>query len=219
MKQIRIVYQGKESFQKELQDFRDNYGMNDASSMLFHIYSEILEEDVVNELCGILEQAFPEVSYIGCSTSGNLIDCQLSEEIIVVATIFEYESTKIKTFQYDLKEHTVDWITKRLTEEASENPWLKAIEMYFTIPEGSTTRFCDGLKDIRPDVQIFGGVSCSDDITSDASCVFSKTGGYSESAIIIVFYGGDDFFVDSIKITGWKPLGRKFLLRSQMDVF
>ncbi|MBO4997209.1 MAG: diguanylate cyclase [Lachnospira sp.] len=212
MKQIRIVYQGKESFQKELQDFRDNYWMNDASSMLFHIYSEILEEDVVNELCGMLEQAFPEVSYIGCSTSGNLIDCQLSEEIIVVATIFEYESTKIKTFQYDLKEHTVDWITKRLTEEASENPWLKAIEMYFTIPEGSTTRFCDGLKDIRPDVQIFGGVSCSDDITSDASCVFSKTGGYSESAIIIVFYGGDDFFVDSIKITGWKPLGRKFFV-------
>lgn len=212
MKQIRIVYQGKENFQKELQNFRDNYGMNDASSMLFHIYSEILEEDVINELCDMLGQAFPEVPYIGCSTSGNLIDCQLSEEIIVVATIFEYESTKIKTFQYDLKEHTVDWITKRLTEEASENPWVKAIEMYFTIPEGSTTRFCDGLKDIRPDVQIFGGVSCSDDITSDASCVFSKTGGYSESAIIIVFYGGDDFFVDSIKITGWKPLGRKFFV-------
>lgn len=210
MKQVQIVYQGKESFQGELQDFKNKYETNEASCMLFHIYSEILEEATVNELCVMIEQVFPEVPYIGCSTSGNLIDCQLSGEIIVVATMFEYESTRIKTFQYDIKEHTIDWITKRLTEEAEENPWVKAIEMYFTIPEGSTTKFCDGLKDIRPDVQIFGGVSCSDDITSDASCVFSKVGGYSENAIVIVFYGGEDFFVDSIKITGWKPIGRKF---------
>ncbi len=82
--------------------------------------------------------------------------------------------------------------------------------MYFTIPEGSTTQFCDGLKDIREDIQIFGGVSCSDDITSDDSCVFTKAYGFSETSIVIVFYGGEDFHVDSIKVTGWKPLGREF---------
>lgn len=82
--------------------------------------------------------------------------------------------------------------------------------MYFTIPEGSTTRFCDGLKELGEDIQIFGGVTCSDDITSDDSCVFTKAYGFSESSIIIVFYGGEDFYVDSIKVTGWKPLGRKF---------
>lgn len=84
------------------------------------------------------------------------------------------------------------------------------MEMYFTIPETSTTRFCDGLKNIRPDIQIFGGVACSDDITSDASCVFSKGTGYSEKSVVIVFYGGEELYVDSIKVTGWKPLGRKF---------
>ncbi len=82
--------------------------------------------------------------------------------------------------------------------------------MYFTIPKGSTTQFCDGLKDIREDIQIFGGVSCSDDITGDDSCVFTKAYGFSETSIVIVFYGGEDFHVDSIKVTGWKPLGREF---------
>ena len=43
-----------------------------------------------------------------------------------------------------------------------------------------------------------------------ASCVFSKAAGFSEKSIIVMFYGGDDFYVDSIKVTGWKPLGRKF---------
>lgn len=210
MKQIQIVYQGEETFRKELQDIGKKYEAAGASKMMFHIYSEILEADTVNALCNMIEEQFPEVPYIGCSTSGNLIDCQLSKEIIVVATFFEYESTQFKTFQYDLKENDVDWITERLTREAKENSWVRAIEMYFTIPEGSTTKFCDGLKQIPSHVQIFGGVACSDDITSDESCVFSSVGGYSESGIIIVFYGGDDFFVDSIKITGWKPLGRKF---------
>ncbi len=66
------------------------------------------------------------------------------------------------------------------------------------------------MKDIRQDIQIFGGVACSDDITSDLSCVFSKGGEYSGRSIVIIFYGGDDFYVDSINVTGWKPLGRKF---------
>ncbi len=53
-------------------------------------------------------------------------------------------------------------------------------------------------------------MSCSDDITSDDSCVFTKAYGFSETAIVIVFYGGEDYHVDSIKVTGWKPLGREF---------
>ena len=33
---------------------------------------------------------------------------------------------------------------------------------------------------------------------------------FSSNAILIVFYGGEDFYVSSINVTGWKPLGRKF---------
>ena len=210
MKQLQIVYHGEENFSRELQDFKEKYKAELNAKMMFQIFSEILEEDTVNMICNAIEQVFPGVPYIGCSTSGNLIDCQPSSEIVVVATIFEFESTQFQIYQYDLKERPVDWITNKITEDAKENPWVKAIEMYFTIPEGSSTRFCDGLKDIKPDVQMFGGVACSDDITSDASCIFSSVDGFSENSILVVFYGGEDFFVDSIKVTGWKPLGRKF---------
>lgn len=51
---------------------------------------------------------------------------------------------------------------------------VKAIELYCTVPENSTTQFCAGLEDIRPDIQIFGGISCSEDITSSDSIVFPK---------------------------------------------
>ena len=209
MKQTQFAYREKESFAEELRIFKKDHAAG-SGPRLFQIYSEVLDPAVIQEVTGVIEEYFPDTPYIGCSTSGNIIDCELSENITVVCTDFALSTTKFKIFQYDMAKLSVDEITAQIVEETHKNSWVKAIEMYFTIPEGSTTRFCDGLKDVREDIQIFGGVTCSDDITSDDSCVFTKDYGFSESAIIIVFYGGEDFHVDSIKVTGWKPLGRKF---------
>ncbi|MCM1153900.1 MAG: diguanylate cyclase [Roseburia sp.] len=210
MKQFRFEYHDPKTFAEELSDFQKQCEAEKMQASLFQIYSEVLDAAVIHNVCEEIERFFPETMYTGCSTSGNIIDCQLSGDITVVCTVFELPTTKFCFFQYDLSKESVDTITAAIVEETKKNPWVKAIEMFFTIPEGSTTRFCDGLKDIREDVQIFGGVACSDDITSDDSCVFSKTDGFSEHSILILFYGGEDFHVDSIKVTGWKPLGRKF---------
>lgn len=209
MKQARFTYQEKTAFKAALLDFQKN-GSTGAGARLFQIYSEVLDPKVIQDVTGVIEECFPDTPYIGCSTSGNIIDCELSGKITVVCTEFELPTTRYEIFQYDMTKLAVDDITAQIVGETHKNPWVKAIEMYFTIPEGSTTQFCDGLKEIREDIQIFGGVSCSDDITSDDSCVFTKAYGFSGTSIIIVFYGGEDFHVDSIKVTGWKPLGREF---------
>lgn len=210
MRQFQFPYDDSEAFVRELAKFKGWCDSNKVSNMLFHVYTEILEPDKVAEICASIEKVFPETPYMGCSTSGNIADCELSTQILVACTVFELPSTKVALYQYDFAKASVEEITGEILSETEKNPWVKAIEMYFTIPETSTTKFCDGLKDIRPDIQIFGGVTCSDDITSDDSCVFTKEKGYSDSSVIIVFYGGDELFVDSIKVTGWKPLGRKF---------
>ncbi|MDE7247174.1 MAG: diguanylate cyclase [Lachnospiraceae bacterium] len=209
MKQIQFEYQEIKSFTEKLQAFKEN-SATDSGARLFQIYSEVLDPAVIQDVTGAIEECFPDTPYIGCSTSGNIIDCELSGNITVVCTDFELPTTRFEIFQYDMEKLSVDDITAQIVDETRKNPWVKAVEMYFTIPEGSTTRFCDGLKDLREDIQVFGGVTCSDDITSDDSCVFTKAYGFSESSIIIVFYGGEDFHVDSIKVTGWKPLGRQF---------
>lgn len=210
MKQFRFEYRDTDIFTKQLSDFRKQCDADNITASLFQVYSEVLEDDVIQSVCDLIEQFFPDTPYMGCSTSGNIIDCELSHDITVVCTVFELPATQLKLFQYDLTKEPVDDITAAIVEETKKNPWVKAMEMFFTIPEGSTTRFCDGLRDIAPGVQIFGGVSCSDDITSDDCLVFSKGGGLSKSSVVIVFYGGNDLYVESINVTGWKPLGRKF---------
>ena len=194
----------------KLTEFKSWCLANNISKMIFQVYSEILEKNTINKVCSTIENVFPDAPYMGCSTSGNITDCQLSQAITIACTIFEFPSTQIKIYHYNLDDEVTDSITWKILEQAKANPWLKAIELFFTIPEHSSTRFCDGLSELRSDIQIFGGVACSDDITSDLSCVFSKGGEYSGRSIVIIFYGGDDFYVDSINVTGWKPLGRKF---------
>lgn len=210
MKQFMFGYNNAEAFNNKLIEFKDWCVKNSISKMMFQVYSEILEEDIINTVCSVIEEVFPDTLYMGCSTSGNITDCQLAQDITVACTVFEFPSTQIGIYQYYLDSEVVDSITWKILEETRKNPWVKAIELFFTIPEISSTRFCDGLKEVREDIQIFGGVACSDDITSDASCVFSKYGKYSGKSAVVVFYGGNDFYVDSINVTGWKPLGRKF---------
>ncbi|MCI8527774.1 MAG: diguanylate cyclase [Lachnospiraceae bacterium] len=210
MKQFQFEYTNEDSFSRNLTAFKERCDVEGISVGMFQVFTEVLDWNIIHRVCGIIEETFPEAPYMGCSTSGNIVNCQLSSDITVVCTVFELSSTRVKVFQYDLEKEPVEQITKRIVEETRQNSWVKAIEMFFTIPETSTTRFCDGLRGIKRDIQIFGGVACSDDITSDASCVFSKWEGFSEKSILIVFYGGDEFYVDSINVTGWKPLGRKF---------
>ncbi|MCH5184875.1 MAG: diguanylate cyclase [Oscillospiraceae bacterium] len=208
MKQFQIVYKGEKEFLKELKRFRKKW--DDIPKMAFQIFSDILDENTVMKVSASIEKVFPGIPWFGCSTCGNLVDCRLTPQIAVTATIFEKESSRFKIFRYDTQENSMEQVAHKIIKETENNPWVKAIELYFSFPKQSTTKFSEGLKNIRPDIHIFGGIAGNDDIAKDVSYVFSDEGGYSDSDVLAVFYGGDDFYVDSIKATGWKPLGKKF---------
>ncbi len=212
MKQFEIAYAGADAFRTEMKTLQSHFGKNGNTNLFFQVYSTILEREPIGDLCGVLDEVFPEAPYMGCSTSGNIVDCQVSGEMTVICTVFEDEDTQVKVLQYDTCASPISEITRQVIEETESNPWVKAVELYCTIPENSTTSFCVGLKDVRPDIQIFGGISCSEDITSSDSAVFSKDGGYATKSVVLVLFGGERFYVESMKITGWKPLGRKFYI-------
>lgn len=208
MKQFQIIYNDEKGFLYELEKFRSKW--EHTPNMMFQIFSDTLEEEAVNTASAAIEKIFPDTPWFGCSTSGNLVDSLLVPGVVVVATVFEKETSRFKVFRYDTREKTVEWITHKITEDTEKYPWVKAIELYFSFPKGSTTKFCEGLKGIRPDIQMFGAIAGNDDITKDISFVFSRSEGISDQDIVVVFYGGEDLYVESIKVTGWKPLGRRF---------
>ncbi|MCM1577227.1 MAG: diguanylate cyclase [Ruminococcus sp.] len=212
MKQFAFKCADNNSFETELREFEKQNIPQDR--MLFYIYSEILDENALKKVCGVIEKVFPECGYMGCSTSGNIVDCELAGDISVVCAVFEKESSRFMVRLYPAPAEIGEDTAEGIIGDVEANPWIKAAEMYFTIPENSFTKFCGGLDRLDKKIKLFGGVSCSDDITSDDCLVFTKEGGFTSHAVLAVFYGGDELYVDDVKITGWKPLKRTFRVTS-----
>ena len=197
-------------FENEIKNFASWHQDHGCPRLYFQIHSSILSEKSIEPVWNVIERYFPGVPWLGNSTSGNIVNCDAAEEISVSAIYFEKPTTQFMIRQYDFQEKDVKEIAAQIVAESKANPWIKAIEIYHCISSFSTTAFCDGLDDLAPEIQVFGGIVCSPDITSSQSCVFSSVGGFSISGILILFWGGEDFYVEARKISGWKPIGRNF---------
>lgn len=213
--QKRIIsYKGDEELRNNLEVLKAILPMtSDGTSlpqMYFQIFTTIQSQDKLKSIWTIIEDVFPGVPWFGNSTSGNIVDCEASSEITIAATIFEKSTSKFKILQYDMSSMSARDITRSIVAETNENTWVKAIEMYRTISSVSSTEFCEGMDGLRPDIQMFGGIVCSPDLSSSNSCVFSSVGGYNPHGLLVLLFGGSDFIVESIKISGWKPIGRNF---------
>ena len=219
MKNRIFSFNNATEFEKELVQFSNWCKENGSPTVCFQIHSEELDPGKLRPVWETLERVFPKVPWFGNSTSGNIVDCEKASEISVSAIIFEKPTTKIQIHQYDFFNKSISDIAHEIVEEAKQNPWVKAVEIYHCISPFSTTNLCEGLDALDPSIQIFGGIVCSPDITSPNSCIFSSVGGYSKTGILVVFYGGPEFHVESRKISGWKPIGRNFhVTRSKGNV-
>lgn len=206
-------------FEGELSLFSKWYKEHGSPTMYFQIHSAILEPEKLKPVWDCLENFFPDVPWVGNSTSGNIVDCEVAAEISVSAVIFEKPTSKFFVRQYDYSRESVGGIAQNIVGETKGNPWVKAVEIYHCISPFSTTALCEGLDGLASDIQVFGGIVCSPDITSPNSCVFSSEEGYTKSGLLVLFFGGPDFYVDSRKISGWKPIGRNFhVTRSEGNI-
>lgn len=219
MKNRIFAFKDMAQFESELSLFNKWYKEHGSPTMYFQIHSAILEPEKLKPIWDILDRFFPDVPWVGNSTSGNIVDCEVATEISVSAVIFEKPTSKFIVRQYDYSRESVGGIAQNIVGETKENPWIKAVEIYHCISPFSTTALCEGLDGLASDIQVFGGIVCSPDITSPNSCVFSSEEGYTKSGLLVLFFGGPDFYVDSRKISGWKPIGRNFhVTRSEGNI-
>ena len=219
MKNRIFAFKDVAQFESELSLFNKWYKEHGSPTMYFQIHSAILEPEKLKPIWNILDRFFPDVPWVGNSTSGNIVDCEVATDISVSAVIFEKPTSKFTVRQYDYSRESVGGIAQNVVKVTKDNPWVKAVEIYHCISPFSTTALCEGLDNLSSEIQVFGGIVCSPDITSPNSCIFSSEGGYTRSGLLVLFFGGPEFYVDSRKISGWKPIGRNFhVTRSEGNI-
>lgn len=209
MKQLQFAYENPNQLGDLLQrlgKFRGNKPMK----LLFHVFSEQSDFKKLSFVCNSIVEAFPDAFCVGGSCSGSIVNGSFSgNSVTICCTVLEKESSRVGILQYVLNSDSAASVAADLVREVEKRPWIKAIELLATSPSLSYTAFCKGLQKIRGDVQIFGGLAGA---ASDESStyVFSNRHGFSTESVVCLLYGGDDLYVETTKISGWKPLGRPF---------
>ena len=210
MRQFQFEYENEDKFVNSLKKINQWKKSSVTSDVFFQIYTNKLNYSKIEIICAAIEKEMPGAHYIGSSTNGNIFIGDFSKaEIVVVCTVFEYFTTKIKILQYPLSDENKQEVASSLIKEVNENQWCKCVMTYATIRGMSMSDFCESFDDLPESVQFFGGGSFNIDINSDYACVFSSVGKITDHAVVFALMGGEDFNVTSTFITGWKPLGRK----------
>ena len=211
MKQFHLNYENDEKFLTKLEEIRQWCELNTAYRLVFRIYSEDMEKEHIAHVCDLLDKNMPDALYFGCTSNANILDGALAEStILLICTVFEYESTQIKLLQYPFTEDNYKDAVDDLKRHCEENPWVNSIEMLATIMNMSMKGYCDEMSTLRKDIQVFGGGAFNPDMDDETAYVFSKGNGFAQHGIIFLMMGGEKFHAYSTFIAGWKPLKRRF---------
>ncbi|SEF47390.1 diguanylate cyclase (GGDEF) domain-containing protein [Eubacterium ruminantium] len=213
MKQFQFDYEGKKKFISNLKRIKQWCNASVVSGVLFQIYSEVLDKDMINQVCDIIKDEMPDALYMGCTTNGNILKGDKSNmPITVICTVYEYPSTKLMLVQYALDEERAREVALSLRNIIDDNPWVKSIMTYTTMRGMSMTDYCNYLGMLPSSVVFCGGGAFCQDINENAAFVFSSDGEISDHAAVFLITGGEDYYVKALHVTGWKPLGRNLLV-------
>ncbi|MCF0223997.1 MAG: GGDEF domain-containing protein [Fibrobacter sp.] len=211
MKQVQFGYKSAKQLLK-LQDSIARFRGNRPTKILFQVHSARSESKQLDEVYKAIAELFPTAICVGSSSNGSVVAGKVSsDDIAISCTIFERDTTQIEVLQYVVSEESIQGVAEDLVREVNTRPWVKGVGILVASWGVSLTNFCNALENLRIDVQVFGGMAGS---TSDVNpaYVYSGTCGYSENSAVFVLYGGEDFFVETTKIAGWKPLGKNLLV-------
>lgn len=204
MRQYRFLFKDTASFAEEARRTGEEFS---SERVLFQIFSEGSDLSLLEEAVSAVKENFPEASYAGATSSGNIINGRLSEPgVLVTATVMEAESTSMEILQIPIAEFP----GRTVSALCSKDPGIKAVQFFITWAGLAGNTICGDLSDAPEDVSIFGCGASSPDMSVQKSFVFSNKGGLSATDAVFVIYRGKDFHVEASYISGWKPLGRKF---------
>ena len=199
--------------------FKRGFGDIDYSRAIIFVSTTICMKLRVTSLLRMLSDVFSGAKIVCNSSAGNIYDNSYHPGVSISMILFEDDSTVFDVKFYEIKGQSEAIVAKQICDYVDTNLWVKGVEFYYTMYDSNTTAICNALSKIREDVVVFGGVCCNEDLMSNFSFVSDSYENISESGIIVVYYGGDNFFVDSVKVSGWKPIKRRFTVtRSKGNV-
>ena len=101
MKLFQFDYKNEISLRGKLHRIRQYCEEKGASKVLFHIFTDSPDKELIDGVCAVLDQEMPDAEYAGCSTNGNISSGDFSPSgVSITCMVFSCPSIHVETLQY-----------------------------------------------------------------------------------------------------------------------
>ena len=113
MKLFQFDYKNEISLRGKLHRIRQYCEEKGASKVLFHIFTDSPDKELIEGVCTVLDQEMPDAEYAGCSTNGNISSGDFSPSgVSITCMVFSCPSIHVETLQYRLTEDVAIEVTE-----------------------------------------------------------------------------------------------------------
>ena len=214
MKQYQYILD--DNYQEEELFISTNFQFEQANLVL--AFAERITLESMNPF-DALRQKFPQATIVISSSSGQISNCKLVENKLVVTAI-QFEKTPIKALEILVDaSHTENYLNQRVKNELY-SPDLSAI---LVLSEGSLVNGTDLIEELKAEtlqnVPIFGGIA-GDGYLFEKTVVGLNHDAVANSIVLIGFYGTHLQFGFGSE-GGWSDFGpeREVTLSTKNKVF
>ena len=208
MEQFTVRYVSELDFTSELNKIHDIYQNGNYNSILFHVYSGVLDEEHLTHLSQMIRDKFNTENIIGTISAGEIKEGKLMDRGVLVSALL-FENSDIKVFRYPKTIGNEHQIGKEIRELVDGINDMKAVELMFPGTNLNTRDFFLEISKCNPNIQFFGGYAGGHFLDVQENYVFDYNGLYDQM-LFVVTYAGKDLHVNVDKSVGWQTLGMPF---------
>ena len=208
MKQFTARYVGDLDFAAELDKIFDAYQEGTYNNILFHVYSGVLDEELLVHITKMIRDKFDTDMIIGTISAGEIKEGRLMDRGVLVSAML-FESSEVSVFRFPEtigNEHRIGKEIRQLVDGIED---IKAVELMFPGTNLNTRDFFVEISKCNPEIQVFGGYAGGHSLDIQEHYVFDYNGLYDQM-IFVVTYAGKELHVNVDKSVGWQTLGMPF---------
>ena len=208
MKQILVEFDNSRGIGEQLAEVRNEFDSGRYKNLLFHVYSGVLDEQLLMSLCKDLKSLFPSSVLAGTISAGEILEGRLMNKGVLISAML-FEQTQIRMTCFDSVRGAEPEVAKQIKEIIDQTEHIKAAEVLLPGTEINTRLIWEEVSTAKQGVQVFGGYAGGHEMTVGEHYVFDEA-GLNDNMLYLITYAGENFHINVDKSVGWQTLGHAF---------
>ena len=115
MKQILVEFDNSRGIGEQLAEVRNEFDSGRYKNLLFHVYSGVLDEQLLMSLCKDLKSLFPSSVLAGTISAGEILEGRLMNKGVLISAML-FEQTQIRMTCFDSVRGAEPEVAKQIKE-------------------------------------------------------------------------------------------------------